>query len=148
MKKYLKYYLSDSQYDISSETPCVSYCAQEDELHYSNIPNLKETVEDLLQQYNVQNINDLIFDVYNNSGNVGLFGAWNSFGILINQFEIIPLGYNTTDLQYENIYNFEYNRIIADKNVISAASINKVLSRNLLKQLDGKAKIRFHYSGD
>lgn len=144
MKKYLKYYPSDSQYVISNETPCVSYCAQEDELHYSNVPNLGETIEDLLQFYNVQNVEDFTFyiqDIYLYDPNYG------SIGVLVNQFQAYIAGYNVTDLEYETTYTFDYNKLIIN-NTGSGLGISKIFTNSILKQLDGKAKIIIHSAGD
>lgn len=38
MKKHLHYYSQHSQYSEPTDKPAVSYCEQEDEVHYSPIP--------------------------------------------------------------------------------------------------------------
>lgn len=141
MKKYLNYYNSDSQYTLSENQPSISYCAEEDHIHYSKIPVIG-TLQEFLETYNVNNPEQIKLSAsYSDEQKARMY----SVGCLVNQFEIKSIYYLATVYNYyEETFNF--NKIILGDNIFEYPSF--IITKDILKQLDGKATIKLFPSGD
>lgn len=147
--KSIRYYPSDSQYTMPEESPSVSYCAQEDEVHYLSAPSM--TLNDLLEALDASNPEDIIFSgsQYGNDTQISSCAKKNgprsySVGLATNQFTPTVI-YYSNDVTLWEPDTFDYSKVNLSSDNTGAEI---VITKNILQQLDGKAEIIIYGAGD
>lgn len=157
MKKHLYYYAQHSQYETPTYQPSISYCGNENEVHYyapnqvHKVSNFQEFMEYLGKRTNSEITPEQItFNVYEYGAKSFLqemkIGTKTTFTPVMISGCSLKLGPYYT--YYPNSYEgkFEYDKIIEQNNEgydpVGISSYEPIIiTEEILRQLDGRANI-------